>query len=149
MIYITIFHGNDELPAWVKVGRSIDADRRAKKLYGLNGSLFWKSESDPLQRLEGWSFPKYAQNDRHYNAILTQISNHEDVIPEKLLIWCASQYLKPTIFCNVPRGNHRYFSGFTECFGKFKNKDEAEKFAQIILDRYKWESGQGNRPNIF
>ena len=39
----------------------------------------------------------------------------------------------------MEKGSHRYFKGFTETFGSFKNKREAEIVAGKILKRYKRE----------
>ena len=122
MIYITIFHGNDELPAWVKVGKCPTKDpvRRAKTLYGLNGSLFWQSEpSAKVRCLAG-------RGDKKLN------------LEEKLLLWCASKEAMP-MSLQIEKGSHRYFKGFTETFGSFKNKREAEIVAGKILKRYKRE----------
>jgi hypothetical protein len=122
MIYITIFHGNDELPAWVKVGKSPskDAVKRAKTLYGLNGSLFWQSEpSTEVPRLAG-------RGDKKLN------------LEEKLLLWCAGKEAMP-MSLQIEKGSHRYFKGFTETFGSFKNKRQAEIVAGKILKRYKRE----------
>ena len=122
MIYITIFHGNDKLPAWVKVGKCPTKDpvRRAKTLYGLNGSLFWQSEpSTEIPRLAG-------RGDKKLN------------LEEKLLLWCAGKEAMP-MSLQIEKGSHRYFKGFTETFGSFKNKRQAEIVARKILKRYKRE----------
>ena len=122
MIYITIFHGNDKLPAWVKVGKCPTKDpvRRAKTLYGLNGSLFWQSEPSPEVPCLGGGFrPKLN-------------------LEERLLLWCAGKEAMP-MSLQMEKGSHRYFKGFTETFGSFKNKRQAEIVAGKILKRYKRE----------